>query len=94
MKKALLWVMLLLFCFPSFSQLLTRSHEFPVESTTAFEINMDGSGVIRVLDQYTQFSVYVHPVLAINCSRSSVNPFSHQGMGSSKFGSLAIIFYP
>jgi 1,4-alpha-glucan branching enzyme len=72
MKKAILWLAFCLACIPSFSQLLTWTPDFPIESTTPFEIVMDGSKGNGALNFYTPTSeVYVHTGVITNLSSSS-----------------------
>jgi 1,4-alpha-glucan branching enzyme len=72
MKKAILWLAFCLACIPSFSQLLTWTPDFPVESTTPFEIVMDGSKGNGALNFYTPTSeVYVHTGVITNLSTST-----------------------
>ncbi len=72
MKKAILWLAFNLFCITSFSQLLTWTPDFPVESTTPFEIVMDGSKGNGALNFYTPTSdVYVHTGVITSLSTSA-----------------------
>ncbi len=72
MKKAILWLVLCIFFTPSFSQLLTWTPDFAVESTTPFEIVMDASKGNGALNFYTPTSdVYVHTGVITNLSTSS-----------------------
>jgi len=71
MKKALLMLAASLLCLPLFSQLLSWTPNFPVESTTPFEITMDGSKGNQALNFHTQADVYVHTGVITNLSTSN-----------------------
>ena len=72
MKKALLVVLASILCLPLFSQLLSWTPDFPLESTTPFEITMDGSKGNGALNFYTpQSDVYVHTGVITNLSTST-----------------------
>ncbi len=74
MKKAVLWLALCLCFIPSFSQLLTWTPEFPVESTTPFEIVVDGSKGNGALNFYLPTSdVYVHTGVITTSSTSATD---------------------
>ena len=71
MKKALLVVLTSIICFPLFSQLLSWTPDFPVESTTPFEIIVDGSKGNGSLNFNTQSDVYIHTGVITNLSVSN-----------------------
>src|SRR5688572_21571828 len=72
MKKALLSLSLVLVYVHSFAQLLSWTPDFPVESTTPFEIVMDGSKGNGAHNFYTPTSdVYVHAGVITNLSTST-----------------------
>ena len=72
MKKALLMLAASLLCLPSFSQLLSWTPNFPVESTTPFEITVDATKGNKGLDFYTpNTDVYIHTGVITNLSTNS-----------------------
>ncbi|MBC7867255.1 MAG: T9SS type A sorting domain-containing protein [Gloeobacteraceae cyanobacterium ES-bin-316] len=72
MNKALLILAVSLMSLPVFSQLLTWTTQFPQESTSPFEITMDGSKGNQALNFYTpQSDVYVHTGVITNLSTST-----------------------
>jgi 1,4-alpha-glucan branching enzyme len=72
MKKALLILAASLMCQPLFSQLLSWTPNFPVESTTPFSITVDATKGNKALDFYTPTTdVYVHTGVITNLSISS-----------------------
>jgi 1,4-alpha-glucan branching enzyme len=74
MKKALLLLVVSTCYLPVFSQLLSWTPEFPLESTTPFEITMDGSKGNQSLFFYTPTSdVYVHTGVITNLSTSTTD---------------------
>ena len=74
MKKTLLLLAASLLCLPLFSQLLTWTPNFPVESTTPFEITIDGSKGNGALNFYTPTSdVYIHTGVITNLSTSTTD---------------------
>ncbi len=74
MKKALLWLAFVLFNITSFSQILTCTPNFPVESTTPLEIIMDGSKGNTGLNFYTPTNeFFVHTGVITKLSTSSGN---------------------
>lgn len=72
MKKALLFCIVILFSYQSFSQLLSWSPDFATESTTSFTITVDATYGNKGLLGYTPTSdVYVHIGVITNLSTSS-----------------------
>ncbi|MDQ2720363.1 MAG: alpha-amylase family glycosyl hydrolase [Bacteroidota bacterium] len=71
MKKYLLIFFTLLFSLQSFSQLLSWTPAFPVESTTPFIITVDASKGNQGLLNYNPADVYVHIGVITNLSTSS-----------------------
>lgn len=74
MKKILLSLWVLLLSAPVFSQLLSWSPAFPTETTTGFQVTVDGSKGNKALDFYTPTSdVYVHIGVITNLSTGNTN---------------------
>lgn len=72
MKKAVLLLLVAVASLPVFSQLLNWTPNFPQESTTPFEITLDGSKGNGSLNFYTPTSdVYVHTGVITNLSTSN-----------------------
>lgn len=60
MIKKLLTFLFVFTCYTSFSQLLTWTPDFPMESTSGMTITMDANKGNRALYNYNPFDVYVH----------------------------------
>src|SRR5665213_4450110 len=73
MKKGLLFLTILFFSIQSFSQLLSWSPQFPMESSTAVTITVDASYGNKGLLNHTPSDVYVHIGVITNLSANSSN---------------------
>jgi hypothetical protein len=82
MKRALLWLLLMLLCIPSFTRSFTRAAHFPVESTIPFEITVESTTGNRVLNFYAatvrlyRYTVVHEPLNTMLNAAPRLVPFS------------------
>jgi 1,4-alpha-glucan branching enzyme len=71
MKKYLLFFVIVFFSFQSFSQLLSRTPQFPMENSTPVTITVDANYGNKGLLNYAPSDVYVHIGVITNLSANS-----------------------